>query len=342
MLAELAERLGGRALDGDPSVRVRAVAALDAGEADALGFVRSERFAAELASSRIGAVIAPPGVDVRGKPALRSLAPSLDFARAAALLAPRVRPAPGVHARAFVAKSARVDASASLGPLACVGERSRIGPRCVIHASATLGDDVVLGADCEIHAGAIVGDRCTLGDRVILQPGCVIGGDGFGYELDERGAFEKVPQLGNVVIEDDVEIGANSTVDRARLGTTRVGRGTKIDNLVMVAHNVEIGAGSALVSQVGIAGSTKLGERVLFMAQAGAAGHLSIGAGSFIGARGGVIEDLAPGSRVYGFPAQAERAWHRANAWLGRLPELAKRLREVERRLGLRGEGESE
>jgi UDP-3-O-[3-hydroxymyristoyl] glucosamine N-acyltransferase len=162
----------------------------------------------------------------------------------------------------------------------------------------------------------------------------VIGGDGFGYELDERGALEKVPQLGDVVLEEDVEVGANATVDRARLGTTRVGRGTKIDNLVQVAHNVDIGAHCVLVAQSGIAGSTRIGERVYFMAQSGASGHLEIGSGSFVGARGGVIEDLPRGSRVYGFPALAERAWHRANAWLARLPELARRVRALERAAG--------
>lgn len=339
-LAELAARLGGREHEGD--ARVRSVATLAEGGAHDLGFVRDAAFAAQLASSRIGAVIAPPGVDVRGRPALRSPAPSLDFARAAALLAPRPRPAAGVHARAFVDASAQLDASAAIAPLACVGARARVGARTLVHANVVLGDDAVVGADCELHAGAIVAARCVLGDRVILQPGCVIGGDGFGYEIDEQGAHQKVPQLGIVVLEDDVEVGANSTIDRARLGTTRIGRGTKIDNLVQVAHNVEIGAHSVLVAQVGIAGSTKLGERVYFMAQAGAAGHLEIGDGSFVGARGGVIEDLPRGARVYGFPSLAERAWHRANAWLARLPELARRVRALEKRASERDDASRE
>jgi UDP-3-O-[3-hydroxymyristoyl] glucosamine N-acyltransferase len=341
-LAELAARLGGREIEGDASLRVSGVASLAEGTVSELGFVRGEAYALELAGSRIGAVIAPPGVGVCGKPALRSLAPSLDFARAAALLAPRSRPAAGVHPRAFVDASACIDASASIAPLASVGARARVGARTLVHANAVIEEDVRVGADCEIHAGAIVGARCVLGERVILQPGCVIGGDGFGYELDERGALEKVPQLGNVELEDDVEVGANSTIDRARLGTTRVGRGTKIDNLVQIAHNVEIGGHSVLVAQSGIAGSTKLGERVYFMAQSGAAGHLEIGAGSFVGARGGVIEDLASDSRVYGFPARAERAWHRANAWIARLPELARRVRALESRGRAPGGAEDE
>ncbi len=336
-LAELAARLG-RECEGDGEVRLSGVAELATGGPHELGFVRSEAFAAPLAGSRIGAVIAPPGLSARGKPALRSPAPSLDFARAAALLAPRVRLAPGVHPRAFVDATARLDPTASVGPLACVGARAQVGAGSTVHANAVIGADARVGEGCEIHSGAIVGERCTLGDRVILQPGCVIGGDGFGYELDERGALEKVPQLGIVVLEDDVEVGANAAIDRARLGATRIGRGTKIDNLVQVAHNVEIGAHSVLVAQVGIAGSTKLGERVFFMAQSGAAGHLEIGGGTFVGARGGVIEDVAAGSRVYGFPAVPERAWHRAGAWLQRLPELARRVRALERKLGVRGD----
>jgi len=341
-LAELAARLGGRELDGDGSVRVSSVASLAEGGAGALGFVRGERYAAELAGSGVAAVIAPAGVDTRGKPTLRSAAPSLDFARAAALLAPRARPAPGVHQSAFVDASARVDASAWIGPLACVGARVSIGARTLVHANAVVGDDVTLGDDCEIHAGAIIAARCVLGNRVTLQPGCAIGGDGFGYELDERGALEKVPQLGNVVLEDDVEVGANATIDRGRLGATRIGRGTKIDNLVQIAHNVEIGAHSVLVAQSGIAGSTRVGERVYFLAQSGAADHLEIGAGSFIGARGGVIEDLPAGSRVHGYPALAGRTWHRATAWLARLPELARRVRALETRAGVRRGDEGE
>jgi UDP-3-O-[3-hydroxymyristoyl] glucosamine N-acyltransferase len=338
-LAELAARLGGREIDGDASVRVSGVAALAEARACDLGFVRSAAFVAELASSRVGAVIAPPGVAAHGRPVLRSVAPSLDFARAAALLAPRPRPAPGVHPRAFVDATARVDASASVAALAHVGARAQIGPRTLVHANAVVGESARIGADCELHAGAIVGASCVLGERVILQAGCVIGGDGFGYEFDERGELEKVPQLGNVVLEDDVEVGANSTIDRARVGTTRIGRGTKIDNLVQVAHNVEIGSHSVLVAQVGIAGSTRLGERVFFMAQSGAAGHLEIGSGSFVGARAGVIEDLPSGSRVNGFPQLATRAWHLANAWFARLPELARRVRALEKSAAMRADG---
>jgi len=334
-IAELAERLGGRPLEGDPDFRVRGVGSLEEGGPSDLGFLRSAKFAGALAQARIGALIAPPGVEVGGRPVIRSLMPNLDFARAAALIAPFPRPEPGVHPTAFVDPTAKVDPEASIGVHASVGARSEIGPRTVLHANVTVCDDVRVGADCLLHPAVVVRERCVIGDRVILQPGVSIGADGFGYEFNERGEHEKVPQLGNVVIEDDVEIGANSAVDRARLGTTRIGRGVKIDNLVQVGHNCVIGAHSAIVAQAGLGGSTLVGSRVFIMAQAGSAGHLTIGDGCFVAARAGVTKDLPPGSRVWGFPALPERRWHRSTVLMERLPELLRRIRDLERRLGL-------
>jgi UDP-3-O-[3-hydroxymyristoyl] glucosamine N-acyltransferase len=316
------------------------VATLEQGGASALGFVRGAANAPALARSRIGAVIAPPGVAVGAKPTIRSPLPSLDFARATALLVPEPRPAPGIHPSAFVAATARVHPSASIGPRCVVGERSEIGAGTVLVANVTLLEEVRVGVNCRLHAGVVVRERSRLGDRVILQPGVAIGGDGFGYEFNERGESEKVPQVGDVVIEDDVEIGANSTVDRARIGSTRIGRGTKIDNLVMIAHNVVIGPNCLIVAQTGIAGGTVLGERVIAMAQAGFAGHLHVGDGVFVGGRGGVIEDVPAQTRVWGFPAVPERAWHRSTAWLARLPELARRVRALEKKVGLAGKDE--
>jgi UDP-3-O-[3-hydroxymyristoyl] glucosamine N-acyltransferase len=333
-LRELAEALGGRSVDGDDTFVVTGVASLDdAGPAD-LGFVRDDAIAATLGGRDVGALIAPAGLEVGGRPAIRSANPSLDFARATGLLHPAPRPAPGVHPRAFVDETATIDPSAAIGPLASVGAGSKVGARTVIHANASVGDQVEIGADCLLHLGCAVREGTRIGDRVILQPGCVIGGDGFGYEFDEKGEHAKVPQVGHVVLEDDVEVGANSTIDRARLGTTRIGRGSKIDNLVMIAHNVDVGAHSVFISQVGIAGSTKIGERVFFMAQSGAGGHLSIGDGVFVGARGGVIEDLEAGSRVWGFPSLPERTWHRSQSIFGRLSDLVRRVRRLEKKLG--------
>lgn len=334
-LSELAERLGGRAVEGDGSIELSGVAALEEGGPEDLGFVRSPRHADRLAGSRVGALIAPEGVVAGDRPLLRSPQPSLDFARAAELLVPRRRPPPGVHPAAVIAADAQVDPGAWVGPGCVVGAASQVGARSILHANVSVGENVQVGADCELHPGVVVREGSRIGDRVSLQPGVVIGGDGFGYEFDEQGHFEKVPQLGHVVLEDDVEIGANSCVDRGRLGATRIGRGVKIDNLVQVGHNCVVGAHSALVAQVGLGGSTVLEERVFFMGQAAAAGHLRVGAGCFVAGRAAVVRDAPAGSRLWGNPAQPERGWHRSMAWFRRLPELARRLRALERRLGL-------
>lgn len=331
-LRDLAERLGGREIAGDADFEVSGVGSLAEGGPRDLGFLRSEHNAAELGGSQIGAVIAPLGVEVGALPVIRSHSPNLDLARAAQLLSSRALPEPGVHPTAVVAADVSLDPSASVGALTVIGSRSVIGARTIVHPRVTIYPDVRIGADCELHSGSVVREGTRLGDRVILQPGAVLGGDGFGYEFDEQGALEKVPQVGFVIVEDDVEVGANSTIDRARFGSTRIGRGVKIDNLVMVAHGCEVGEGSALVALTGLAGGTVVGKRVFFMAQSGAGNRAHIGDGSFVGARAGVIEDVPAGSRVWGFPALPERTWHRAMAIFGRLPDVMRRLRVVEKR----------
>ncbi len=324
-------------MEGDAEAWVDDVADLESGGPSHLGFLRSAAHAPALAGSRIGSLIAPSGVDVGGRPVIRSALPSLDFARATGWLRPPRRPPPGIDPRAALAADVEVDPTASIGALAVLGAGTRVGADTVIGPGVLLGEDVQIGAGSWLHPGVVVASGCRVGDRVVLQPGVVIGGDGFGYELNEKGEHEKVPQVGHVVIEDEVEIGANTTVDRGRLGATRIRRGAKIDNLVQIAHNVEIGEHAIVVAQSGIAGSTVLEDRVIMMAQAGVAGHVRIGAGSFLAARAGVFEDVPAGSRLWGFPAAAERAWHRSAALVGRLPEIVRRLRAVERRLGLRG-----
>ena len=338
-LGELARELGGRTLEGDATFRIEGVAALDEGGPTDLGFVRSARFAEALVGARIGAVIAPPGIEVGARPAIRSASPDLDFARAAHLIAPPPQPTPGVHRNAVVSPDARVDKSASLGPGVVVGAGCSVGAQSLLHPGVILMDGATVGSESVLFPGVVVGPRSEIGDRVRLHPGVVIGADGFGLAFDEGGGHEKVPQLGNVVVEDDVEIGANSTVDRGRLGSTRIGHGTRIDNLVMVGHNCQVGPHCILVAMVGLAGSTVLEERVIMMGQSGASGHLRIGAGSFVAGRAGVLEDLPPGSRVWGMPAQHQRAWHRQMAALVRLPELLRRVRKLEKRLGLRAGG---
>jgi UDP-3-O-[3-hydroxymyristoyl] glucosamine N-acyltransferase len=340
-LGELAAALG-RPLEGDPALLIRGAAALDAAGPADLAFVRSAALREALAASRAGAVLAPPGVDTGGRATLRSPHPQLDFARSLARLVEVSRPAAGVHPAAVLGPGARVDPSACVGPLAVVGARSVVGPRSILHAGVVVYDDVLVGADCVLHAGCVVREECRLGDRVVLHPGVVIGGDGFGYAFDEAGRPVKLPQIGRVVLEEDVEIGAQSAVDRAALGETRVRRNARIDNCCTIAHNCDIGEDVLMAAGCGIAGSTTIGRGTIVMGQAATTGHLTIGAGSFLGARTAVTHDLAPGSRVFGAPAQPAGAWHRSVAALARLPDALRRLRAVERRVGLRGAARGE
>lgn len=337
-LGELAAALGCE-VEGDAGFRVHGVAPLAAGGPGDLCFVRSAGWGRALAASRAGAVIAPPGLDTGGRPTLRSPRPDLDFARAVGLLVESEPPPPGVHPSAVVAADAQVDPSASVGPLAVVGARARVGARTVLHPHVVLYPDVRVGADCVLHAGCVVREEVEIGDRVVLHPGVVLGGDGFGYALDDSGRPVKVPQVGRVVVEDDVEVGANATIDRATLGETRVRRNAKIDNLVVVSHNCDIGEDVLIAAQSGLAGSTTVGRGAILMGQTASAGHLTIGAASFLGARAAAHKDLPPGSRVWGAPALEERRWHKSMAVFARLPELMRRLRAVERVLGLRPAG---
>ena len=209
-----------------------------------------------------------------------------------------------------------------------------MGPRTILFPGVHLAEDVRVGADCTLYANVVIRERCVIGDRVILQPGCVIGADGFGFALDLQGEGRgprhyKVPQVGIVVVEDDVEIGANSCVDRATLGVTRIGRGAKIDNLVLIAHNVEVGPLSILASQVGISGSTKLGMGVVAWGQAGLVGHITVGDRANIAAQAGVASDVDAGARIAGSPAGPDVQWARNSAVFNRLTEMRRELREL-------------
>jgi UDP-3-O-[3-hydroxymyristoyl] glucosamine N-acyltransferase len=334
-LRELAARLG-REFEGDGGFRISGVAALDRAGPGDLSFVRTLRFAKQLPGSQAGAVIVPSGVDAGGRPAVRSPNPGLDFARAVGILLPAARPPAGVHPRACVASDAVLAPDTSVGAGTVIGARCRVGARSILHANVTLYDDVVLGADCVIHAGVVLCEGTRAGDRVILHPNAVIGGDGFGYAWNERGEPEKIPQVGIVVLEDEVEIGAGTTIDRASLGATRIGRGSKIDNLVQIAHNCDLGEAVVVVAQSGLAGGTVVENNAMLMARSASAGHLRIGARAFVGAAASLHRDVAPGGRVWGTPQMEERLFHRTVAALKRLPDALRRLRAIERELGLR------
>jgi UDP-3-O-[3-hydroxymyristoyl] glucosamine N-acyltransferase len=281
--------------------------------------------------------VVEPGEDVpAGRTVLRARNAYLAFAKISTLFNPPPAARPEIAPTAAVHPSARVHPSAQVMPLATVGPGARVGARTVLHPGVHLGEDAAVGDDCVLYANVVVRERCVVGDRVILQPGCVLGSDGFGFAFDPEGEGRgprhfKVPQIGNVVVEDDVEIGAGTCVDRAALGTTRIGRGAKVDNLVQIAHNVEVGPLSLLVAQVGIAGSTKLGMGVVIGGQTGIVGHLRIGDGVRIGARSGVMRDVEPGETISGTPALPHAEWLKSMAALERLAEMRKELRALQR-----------
>lgn len=330
-LAELA-RLARAELAGPGAIEIEAATDLDHAHPRSIVMVADHRRLPEAEASAAAALLVGAQAPVVRKPALRAANLRAAFARALTVLAPPAGPVPGIHASAVVAPDAVIGSGVWIGPRAVIGSGVHIGDRAAIHAGVAVGDGTLIGAGCVIYPNVTIYPRCVLGDRVILHAGAVIGSDGFGYALEE-GEHLKIPHLGRVVIEDDVEIGANTTVDRATLGETRIGRGTKIDNLVQVGHNVVIGPRSIVVAQVGISGSVTIGEGTLVGGQAGVRDHVTIGAGARIGGRAGVTKDVAPGATVSGYPARDHREALRLDAALARLPELIKRLSALEARL---------
>lgn len=332
-LGEIARALGCE-LRGNGEVEIEDVAPLTDARPGTLTFLADRRLVGALAETRASAIILPPDAPEGPLPSLRAPHPYVAFVAAVELLHPPRRPAPGIHATAVVAASARIGPGATVGPHVVVGERVCVGADAVLQANVVLGDDVSIGDRFTAHAGAVVREGVRIGHRVTLHAGAVIGSDGFGY-LPLPDGNRKIPQIGTVVLEDDVEVGANATIDRAALGATIVGRGTKLDNLVMVAHGCRIEAHCLVAAQVGLSGGTTLGERVQVGGQAGSAGHLTVGSGARIGAKAGLHQDVPAGSVYSGYPAVEIRLWRRVQAALVRLPDLVRRMRRVERALGI-------
>lgn len=347
-LAELAARVGG-AVEGDGALRIEGVASLETAGPEHLSFFSNKKYRRAFEASRAGAVVVDRDAEVpAGRTVLRAPNAYLAFARISTAFHPPREALPEVSPLAAVHPTAAVHPSAQVMPLACVGPGAVVGARTIVFPGAHVGEGARVGEDCIVYHNVVIRERCVVGDRVILQPGAVLGSDGFGYALDMEGEGRgprhyKVPQVGNVVVEDDVEIGANACVDRATLGTTRIGRGAKIDNLVQIAHNVEVGPLSILASQVGIAGSTKLGMGVVAWGQVGIVGHLSIGDRAVLAAQAGVGHDVEAGERVAGSPATPDVQWARNSAVFNRLTEMRRELRELRREVErLRAEKEEE
>lgn len=330
-LGELATRLG-CVLEGE-DVDVARVAKIDQAGPGDLTFLANIKYSAALTTTGASAVILAPGVQGAPCAVLRSGNPYLSFARAAALLAPDVRREPGIHRLAEVAPDATIASDASIGPFvviesgACVGARTVVRPHVVIAAGARIG------SDCLIHSHVSIRERCILGARVVVQDGAVIGGDGFGFAHRDDGSHEKIPQAAIVVIEDDVEIGANTAIDRPAVGETRIKSGAKIDNLVQIGHGVVIGHNTLLAAQVGIAGSTVVGDDVVLGGQVGVNGHVTIGDRVKAVGQTGITGSVEPDSFVSGYPAIDNLTWRKASAAFKRLPTLRRRLAELEARL---------
>ncbi len=333
-LGEIAQRLACQ-LEGDASIEILGVAGIEAAEAGQLTFLSNPRYRRALETTRASAVLLGNGVALRrggGMPALavlRSANPYLDFARAIELFYQPPRYAPGVHPTAVVSASARIGSGAHIGPYSFVDEGAQIGRNAVLHSFVAIYRGARIGDDFFAHSHAVVREGCQLGHRVILQNGVVVGGDGFGFAKQADGRWYKMQQSGPVVIEDDVEIQANACVDRATVGETRIRRGAKLDDLVLVGHASKVGEDTLLCGQVGLAGSTVIGNRCILAGQVGAAGHLKIGDGATITSKSGVPNDVPAGATYSGYPAVENKLWLKNMAALNRLPELQKTVRRL-------------
>ena len=332
-LREIAEQLRCR-LDGDGDIEIARVAGLDRAGAGDLTFLANPKYQSQLTTTLASAVVV--GLDASVPPglaALRSEHPYLTFAQAVDLLVPAVRPSPGVDPHSVVAPDAILGADVSVGPFAVIGEGARIGARTLIYPHAVIGPGAQVGDDCAIHANVSIRERVRIGHRVVVQDGAVIGGDGFGFVTGRDGTHVKIPQRADVVIEDDVEIGANTTIDRPAVGETRIGAGTKIDNLVQVAHGVSVGRRVRLAAQVGIAGSSTVEDDVVLAGQVGVAGHLTLGKGVIATAQTGIPNSVEAGAFVSGYPAIPNRDWLKSSAVFRQLPTLMKRVSSLEARI---------
>jgi len=331
-LRELAGLTGGT-LSGSADFEVTGIASLESAREDEISFAVSPGAARLVEKSGAGALILPENWPFDEKrPCIHVKDPYLAFARVASLFASRPFEPKGIHPSAVVGEGCRIDPAVTIGPGAVLGDNVEIGPRVVVHPGVVIGQGVSIGEGSEIFPNVVIYEGCKIGKNVRIHAGSVIGADGFGYAQGPEGHV-KIPQTGIVVIEDDVEIGANSTIDRATLGVTKICRGAKIDNLVMIAHNVTVGPQTIIVSQVGISGSTKVGAGVLMGGQVGIVGHIEIGDGARIGAKSGVAQSVPPGETVSGAPAIPHRKWLRMVNALKRLPDMVRDIRELKKRL---------
>jgi UDP-3-O-[3-hydroxymyristoyl] glucosamine N-acyltransferase len=336
-LREIAEALGCRihsANQGDGDLEIQGVAGMEQATAGHLTFLANPKYAPKVKYTQASAILVAEAVEGLPIASLVSENPYLDFARALALFYQPPRPAEGVHPMASVAETARIGACCSIGAFAVIGEHVRIGRNAVIHPHVVLYEGVEIGDDFLAHSHATVREFCKVGNRVTLQNGVVIGGDGFGFAKRADGTQFKIVQSGVTVIEDDVEIQALTSIDRATVGETRIKRGAKIDSLVQVGHACTVGEDNIICAQTGLAGSTVLERNVVLAGQVGSSGHLTVHEGAVVYAQSGIGGDVAPGARISGSPAFAANEWLRAITAFGKLPEILKTVRALKKKVG--------
>jgi UDP-3-O-[3-hydroxymyristoyl] glucosamine N-acyltransferase len=331
-LQELAEKLSCR-LEGDGSVEIRRVASLEQAVPGDVAFFTNPKYGAALRRTRASAVIAGDAAPPAPCAMLRTNEPYLALANALSLLVDIPRPVPGIDPLSSVAKDATMGRDVSIGPFVTIGRGAKIGDRTVVYSNVSIGEGAVIGEDCVVHSQAAIRERVIVGNRVTLQNGVVLGGDGYGFVRRADGTHQKIPQTSGVVIEDDVEIGANTTVDRPAVGETRIQAGAKIDNLVQVAHGVNVGRNALLAAQVGIAGSTTIGEGAMLGGQVGVAGHVTVGKGAAAVGQSGITNSIPDGAFVSGYPAIDNREWLKSSVLFRKLPELKKKIADLERRI---------
>jgi UDP-3-O-[3-hydroxymyristoyl] glucosamine N-acyltransferase len=334
-LRDIAERLECR-LEGDGDIDINRVAGLEHASPGDLAFVASTKYQRLLDTTRASAVIvgASDAIDPSRRFAiLRSENPYLAFAHAVRLFANMTPPETGIHPSSIIAPDVTLGPEASIGPLVVIGPGASIGARAVIYPHVVIGRGARVGDDCRLHARVSIREHVVIGHRVTVLDGAVIGSDGFGFAKQADGTHVKIPQQADVVVEDDVEIGANSTIDRPAIGETRIRAGTKIDNLVHIAHGVTVGYRALLAAQVGIAGSTVIEDEVMLGGQVGVTGHVRIGKGAMASAKTGITGNVEPGTHVSGYPSLPNLEWRKSQVIVRHLPELKKRVEELEQRI---------
>jgi len=336
---ELAKKLGAVVV-GNPDVAIEGIAKIEEATSSDVSFVANSAYRKYLDSTAAGAVIVDEPLEGGSATYLVTPEPYVTFLKTLKIFHPESpHPEAGIHPSAVIGKDVKISNNATVGPLCVLEDGVVIGDGTILRSQVFVGRGTVIGDNCLFHSRVTIRENCVVGDRVILQDGCVIGSDGFGFAQQEGAAYAKIPQVGNVILEDDVEIGANTAIDRATMGRTVIRKGVKLDNLVQVGHNVEIGANTVMAGQAGVAGSTKIGAQSMFGGQVGIAGHLRLSDRIMVAAQSGIVKDPGMGKIVGGSPARDIHEWQRIEAYLSRLKDLFKRVKTLEEKAG---EGEAE